>query len=98
MHSFIAQKKYAHAFDAPFQPHYLENIDLWMLKRAIPNTPYFDLIGCYPICIFANLDGMEKDVAALKDEGIVSLVLVTDVCTQPSQATLQQHFDLLSPL
>ena len=42
----------------------------WLLEREIPNTPYKDLMGCYPLFSCLSWEKMEADLAMLTSEAI----------------------------
>jgi len=49
----------------------------WVLERAIPDSPYRDAIGCYPLFACADWAGLREDLEELGDR-FVSLTIVTD--------------------
>jgi hypothetical protein len=88
-----ASSAYANAFAPPYTPIMLQETQTFVLKRAIAAKEYSDAIGGYPLRPIAENANQEKDFAALREEGIVSLVLVTDPFFHPPPAALEQHFD-----
>jgi hypothetical protein len=88
---------YARAFGGEYTPILLANAGIWMLSRPIAGSERRDAVGCYPRCpLPVNVD-FAADFAALAAQGIVSLVLVTDVFLQPNQAALRRQFDHVHP-
>ncbi len=48
-----------------------------ILKRKVPNSPYYDAMGCYPLFCCKDWARLPKDLDQLEDD-FVSLALVTD--------------------
>jgi hypothetical protein len=82
----------------------------WILERAIPATPFHDAMGCYPLFTCANWSELGDDLDDLRDDGLVSLALVTDPfgaydpddlrrCMPDVMVPFKQHFvvDLRRP-
>jgi hypothetical protein len=86
---------YAHAFDGLAQPIALPALGIWVLQRAIPGSTRKDAAGCYPLSVLPDLDGAASDFAALRERGLVSLVLVADAFFSAPPATLEKNFDLV---
>lgn len=91
-----ASSIYAHAFAPEYEPLLLNESQTFVLKRPIPGTSYFDAMGCYPLFTSATGANMEKDFAWLREQGIISLVLVTDPFFHRPLAQLEQTFDTVS--
>jgi len=92
MHPY-ASADYASAF-SPLESIYLPHAKTHVLRRPIPGTDRFDAFGCYPLCVLEASDGLSADLELLRNEGLVSLVLVTDCLTQPAEPFLRAHFDV----
>ncbi len=68
-----------------------------ILKRPIGDSARIDAMGCYPIFVFDADSRIDQDWAQLRNEGVVSLVVVTDCLTQPDREFLERHFDICRP-
>ena len=51
---------------------YLAASQSWLIRRPIPNTPYFDAMGCYPLWCCDQWSKLDEDLSQLND--IVSVV------------------------
>ena len=69
--------KYANSFEEFGEPVNLPNSKSWILKRKIPNFPYFDAMGCYPLFCCQHWPGLYDDLENLNEE-IISLITITD--------------------
>ena len=88
---------YANSFGSGYEPVYLDNAELYVLKRKIPGTEYYDAMGCYPLTIFGkNLD-LQEDFNNLKSHKIISLVGVADPFFCPEPEELKTQFDHVIP-
>lgn len=58
-----------------------------VLSRAIPDTPYRDCMGPYPIFCCRDWGGLTEDLSVIARDH-VSIVLVTDPFTNPGEAAL----------
>ena len=68
---------YAEACSDLGQPLHLPNSGAWILKRRIPNTPYLDGMGCYPILSCKHWSSLPADFENIEGE-LISLSAVTD--------------------
>lgn len=91
-----ASPAYARAF-APMRAAALPRAGSHALLRGIPGTDRHDAMGCYPLFVFDPVAGLDEDFAELGAAGAVSFVGVTDCMTQPDEAYLAAHFDLVRP-
>lgn len=82
---------YAHALAAFGTPHYLPDAQGWLLKRPIPDSPYWDAMGCYPIFACQNWRQLGSDLERLQQE-LVSVTLVTDPLGDFAADDLQAAF------
>ncbi|NJN54330.1 MAG: hypothetical protein HC804_05950 [Anaerolineae bacterium] len=79
------------------QPRYLPRCGGWILQRSLPNLPYQDAMGCYPLFTCTSWSGLADDLAEVGDE-LVSLAVVTDPFGAADETVLRQAFpDLLIP-
>jgi hypothetical protein len=74
------------------RPRALPQSGGWILERNIPETPYIDAIGCYPLFMCQHWNGLDKDLLDLGDE-LVSLAVVTDPFGAYKQEDLLKSFD-----
>jgi len=88
-----ASREYALAFADVARPLYLEEAGLWVLCRSIPGTDLEDSMGCYPVSPIDPAADWESAFGRLEAARIQSLVLVSDVLTQPAEADLREIFD-----
>ena len=84
---------YAESFAGFGTPLYLPNSKGWLVKRAIPGTPYFDAMGPYPLFFCEDWDALPEDLEALKDE-IVSISLVIGPFSKFPTDRYQAFFDI----
>ena len=78
------------------KPLYLENSNGWCLERlASPsNSLLKDIMGVYPYFSCSDWYALPRDVEWLKNEGYVSLVMVTDPMQSVKAQTQQDLFEL----
>jgi GNAT acetyltransferase-like protein len=88
---------YARAFEGIAEPLLLPTAGRWVLRRQIPGTAYFDAIGCYPLTAWPRHTSLSADFPALRQIGIVSLVLVADALFAPAADALARDFELARP-
>lgn len=74
-------------------PRELPQCGGWILERQIPNFPYRDGMGCYPIFACKDWAELGNDIHALEGK-LVSLVLVTDPFGDHSLDQLESLFDV----
>jgi hypothetical protein len=88
---------YAASLSEYGSPRSLAACDGWILKRAIPGTPFFDGMGCYPLFACRDWSRLPGDLTGCAEE-LVSLVLVTDPFGDYTRETLSHTFpDLIVP-
>ena len=68
----------------------------WLLKRKIPNSSYYDAMGCYPLFVCQNWSRLHSDLENIGDH-LISLSLVTDPFGDYNEAYLNQCFDMVVP-
>lgn len=68
----------------------------YLLKRRIPGTSEFDLMGSYPLFFCEDWSLLEDDLAHLPEE-MVSVSLVTDPFGKYSTDQLADCFDVVNP-
>ena len=73
------------------QPIELPQSDGWLLSRSIPGTPYRDAMGCYPLFVCRNPDGLNEDLKSLRDQ-IVAVSFVADPFIEVSPEQLAEIF------
>jgi hypothetical protein len=74
-------------------PHALRQSGGWILKRQIPEFPYQDGMGCYPLFTCKDWSELGNDIDELGGQ-LVSLSLVTDPFGDCSMETLKTIFDI----
>lgn len=97
--SFVgyASEAYARSLAFAGEPLHLPACGGWVLRRAIPGTPYFDAMGPYPLFACRDWSRLGEDLAALKRSGLVSLTLVADPFAPLTAAGVTGCFDLARP-
>jgi len=68
----------------------------WLLKRKIPNSSYYDAMGCYPLFACQDWQKLHNDLENIGDD-LVSVSLVTDPFGNYDEAYLNQCFDIALP-
>jgi len=68
---------YARSFSEFGEPKELSRCGGWIVKRPIPETPYIDAMGCWPLFLCQDWSKLHMDLEDLGSE-LVSLALVTD--------------------
>lgn len=94
-----ASKEYAMAFAEWGEPIYLPRCGGWLIRRQIPDTPYFDAMGCYPLFCCLDWGGLGEDLQEIAKQGeLVSVCLVADPFLTVSPQQLADWFgDLMRP-
>ncbi len=94
-----AHARYAQSLADFGSPRRLPACDGWVLERTIPGPGgRRDATGCYPLFRCADWGGLPDDLAALRQDGIVSLVLVADPLGGAPPGGFATHFpDLARP-
>lgn len=88
-----ASLAYAQAFLPDYSPIYLSQLSAHVLKRAIPQTAYEDAMGVYPRTPLPCDADFLPAFEALREQGMISLVLVTDSIVRPPESSLRAAFD-----
>jgi Acetyltransferase (GNAT) domain len=88
--------RYAESLGEVGIPYELARCGGWMLQRPMPNVPYYDGMGCYPLFACQEWSQLHADLEDLRDN-IVSLSLVTDPFGEYDTVYLRECFDLLFP-
>lgn len=88
---------YAKALRQHGEPVFLPRSGGWVLERPIPGSTEIDAMGCYPLFVCANWDGLEADLDNIGRDW-VSFVAVTDPFGNYSLDQLRRCFpDLMRP-
>lgn len=72
-------------------PRYLPRSGGWVLERDIPDTPYHDAMGPYPLFVCRDWSRLREDLDKIED--LVSLTLVTDPFGEYDEHLLSRCFD-----
>jgi len=91
-----AHPKYALSLQEFGEPRELPHCGGWILVRPIPETPYKDAMGCYPLFACRDWTKLHEDLENIGSD-LVSLTLVTDLLSGVTPAYLEQCFDLVKP-
>ena len=75
-HTGYMHRKYAESLSEHGEVRFLQKSGSLILERQIPESPYRDAIGCYPLFACSDWDHLESDLNEL--DGLVSLSLVAD--------------------
>ena len=69
----------------------------WLLERAVPNSPWRDAMGCYPLLFCRDWSELRADLAALEGR-VVAVSAVPDLFAANDPAMLRDCFrDLVMP-
>jgi hypothetical protein len=68
----------------------------WILERPIPNSDFYDAMGCYPLFACQDWTELPSDLNSSGKE-LVSLAIVTDPFGNYDETILRQSFDLVIP-
>lgn len=82
---------YALALSEFGEPQALDRAGGWLLKRSIPESKFYDAMGCYPLFSCLNWKNLCQDLEELKDQW-VAVSLVTDPFAEVSANNLGQFF------
>lgn len=74
----------------------LENAGAYLIRRKLPNSEYFDCVGCYPLFACRHPEALAADLHGLPEE-IVSVTLVPDPWTGLDPGAQDRSFDLITP-
>ena len=78
-------------------PRLLSRCNGWILERQIPESPYHDAMGCYPLFTCQDWSLLCADLDSIGDD-LISLALVTDPFGDYDPAYLQHCFkDVVVP-
>ena len=78
-------------------PRLLSRCNGWILERRIPESPYHDALGCYPLFTCQDWSLLHADLESVGDD-LISLALVTDPFGDYDRAYLQHCFkDVVIP-
>lgn len=89
--SGYAHPLYAASLSGFGEPRHLPRSGGWLLERAIPDTPYRDAMGPYPLFACEDWPSLNGDLDEIED--LVSLTLVTDPFGGYDEPLLNQCFD-----
>jgi hypothetical protein len=73
------------------RPRRLPRSGGWILERPIPDTPFHDAMGCYPLFCCEEWGALKEDLSDLEGE-LVSLALVADPFGEYTVEGLRQTF------
>jgi hypothetical protein len=82
---------YAKSLAAYGTPRELRRCGGWVLERQIPNTPYRDAMGCYPLFACQDWSGLKADLDDLASD-LVSICLVPDPFGEHTETHLRDCF------
>jgi hypothetical protein len=82
---------YASALEEFGTPLLLPSSAGWLLKRRIPETNWYDAMGCYPLFCCINWNTLSEDLCSLSDQ-LVSAVVVADPLANQSVHALTRAF------
>ncbi len=77
-------------------PRKLSHCGAWVLERSIPDTPYSDAMGCYPLFLCEDWSKIGEDLEDIRSD-LVSIVLVTDPFSDTSYKYFEKYFDFVTP-
>ena len=88
---------YSESLSRVGRPRELPRCGGWVLERAIPQAPFRDAMGCYPLFACRDWSRLREDMADLADD-LVCLSMVTDPFGDYDEARLRESFpDRLIP-
>ncbi|MDF7798502.1 hypothetical protein P4C99_03460 [Pontiellaceae bacterium B1224] len=91
-----ASRNYAYSLAEFGDPIHLPRCDGYLLKRAIPGTPFFDAMGCYPLFFCRDWSQLCNDLEELPSE-IISVSFVADPFGHHSPSDLEVCLDVVNP-
>src|SRR5918998_5873384 len=91
-----AHPAYAESLAEFGTPRELPRCGGWILQRQVPDFPYRDGMGCYPLFACEDWSQLRSDLESLSPE-LVTLSLVADPFGEHDLAYLRRCFDILSP-
>ncbi len=89
MNGYLAED-YAWGLKEVGRPKFLQHSGSWVLERAIPDSAYKDLAGCYPLMLCSRWSGLKKDLLGLKR--YASFTMVADPLADISARELRVLF------
>jgi hypothetical protein len=84
--------RYAASLKAFGSPRELRRAGGWLLERRIPDSPYRDAMGCYPLFCCHNWSAMRADLDALSED-LVSVALVSNPFGKYTEADIHRIFN-----
>jgi len=90
-----ASAAYAAAFG--FGSIDVEEWETALLTRPIPQTNWFDALGCYPLAVFGPSPDLKAGLERLRLADLVSVALVPDPVTSPAPEVLADAFEICRP-
>lgn len=87
---------YARSFSEFGEPLYLKHAKGWVIKRKIPNTPYYDAMGTYPLFFCEDWHELSSDFDSLKND-LVSITFVVDPFVKPYFDNPKKFLDIFKP-
>jgi hypothetical protein len=91
-----AHPKYAESLAEFGVPRVLPHCKGWILRRKVPDFPYHDGMGCYPLFACQDWSRLCFDLESLNSE-LITLSLVADPFGEYDLAHLRKCFDVLLP-
>lgn len=88
---------YVASLAAEGMPRQLPGADGWIIERAIPDSPLRDAMGPYPLFSCTDWRALPDDLRALRESGLVSLVLVSDPFLGEAAGEAWRGFDMIRP-
>lgn len=88
---------YADSLSEYGTPRRLAHSGGWILERSIPGTPHQDAMGLYPMLSCEDWAGLPADLEALREEGFVSLLCVSDPFLEAAACDPFLGFDTTRP-
>jgi hypothetical protein len=94
--SGYASHSYALSLSEFGNPRILPACKGWVLERGIQGSSYRDATGCYPLFTCQDWTLLKTDLEAIND-GIISLVVVTDPLGNYDESFLRKCFTKVNP-
>lgn len=86
---------YAQSLAAFGTPVELDACGAWILRRRVPDSSYYDAMGCYPRFMCRDWSQLDHDLEHLEGQ-LVSLSIVTDPFGHYDLPALRQSFDVVT--
>lgn len=90
-----AHPLYAQSLEEFGEPRELPLSGGWILVRPIPDTPFHDAMGCYPLFVCQDWKRLQEDLENVGSD-LVSLTLVIDPFSEVSIAELKACFNFVN--